>query len=116
MPEGGLELYAWIFMRLSGVALLFLALGHMVLMHILNSVEVIDYDFVARRYASVLWRTYDFLMLFLAMLHGVNGARTILADVVTHPGRRFLFQSILFTVGAVFLVLGALVIFTFQPV
>ena len=28
-PTGGFELYAWLFMRVSGVLLLFLALGHL---------------------------------------------------------------------------------------
>ena len=34
-----LESYAWFFMRLSGVALLLLAVGHMVMQHIQNDVH-----------------------------------------------------------------------------
>ena len=36
-PTGGLELYAWLFMRVSGIALLLLALGHLAIMHLINS-------------------------------------------------------------------------------
>ena len=73
-PESGLELYAWIFMRVSGLALLFLALGHLLVMHIIHNVDHIDFQFVAARYATPFWRTYDLLMLWFAMIHGVNGA------------------------------------------
>ena len=74
-PESGLELYAWIFMRISGLALLFLALGHLLMMHIIHNVASIDFRFVAARYATPFWRTYDLLMLWFAMIHGVNGVR-----------------------------------------
>ncbi|MBI4529908.1 MAG: succinate dehydrogenase, hydrophobic membrane anchor protein, partial [Candidatus Latescibacteria bacterium] len=83
--EGNFEVYAWLFMRVSGVVLLFMALGHLTVMHLLNSVEEIDYDFVAARFATPFWRSYDFVMLVLALLHGINGARTVLEDYV-HSG------------------------------
>lgn len=35
--ERGYERYFWLFMRLSGVAMLVLAVGHMVIQHVLNS-------------------------------------------------------------------------------
>ena len=41
-PQGGLELYAWLFMRISGVVLLFLALGHLAIMHLINNIEVVN--------------------------------------------------------------------------
>jgi succinate dehydrogenase / fumarate reductase membrane anchor subunit len=115
-PLGGLELYAWFFMRASGILLLLLALGHLAIMHIINSVDVIDYAFVAQRYATPFWRTYDLTMLWLALLHGGNGMRTIVDDYVRARGWRVLSLSILYAVGFVFLVLGSLVILTFQPV
>lgn len=115
-PESGLELYAWLFMRVSGVALVFLALAHLLIMHIINNVEVIDYRFVAARYATPFWRTYDLVMLWLAMLHGLNGARTVIDDYVIARGWRLAFLASLSMVGFVFLALGSLVILTFQPV
>jgi succinate dehydrogenase / fumarate reductase membrane anchor subunit len=115
-PSGGLELYAWIFMRVSGVALLFLALGHLAIMHVIHSIEVIDYEFVAARFATPFWRTYDLVMLWLAMIHGVNGMRTLVDDYVHPPGWRVFSLASLYVVGFILLVLGSLVIFTFQPV
>ena len=38
-PESGFELYAWLFMRVSGVVLLVMAILHLAIMHIINSSE-----------------------------------------------------------------------------
>jgi succinate dehydrogenase / fumarate reductase membrane anchor subunit len=103
-------------MRVSGVALLFLALGHLMIMHVINSIEVIDYEFVAGRFATPFWRTYDLVMLWLAMVHGVNGMRTLVDDYIHPPGWRVLSLASLYVVGFILLVLGSLVILTFQPV
>ncbi len=46
-PESRLEPYSWLFMRISGLVLVVLALGHLAIMHLVNSVEIIDYDWVA---------------------------------------------------------------------
>ena len=114
-PESGLELYAWIFMRISGLALLFLALGHLLIMHIIHNVDHIDFQFVAARYATPFWRTYDLLMLWFAMIHGVNGIRTVLADYVSARGWRVVSLASLYVLGFVLLTLGSLAILTFQP-
>jgi succinate dehydrogenase / fumarate reductase membrane anchor subunit len=114
-PAGGFELYAWFFMRISGIVLLGLALGHLVIMHITNSVDHIDYQFVAARYRTPFWRTYDLVMLWLALLHGLNGLRTVIDDYVQTKSWRLISLSCLWVVGLVFLVLGSLVILTFQP-
>jgi succinate dehydrogenase membrane anchor subunit len=114
-PESGLELYAWLFMRVSGVVLLFLALGHLLIMHIINNVDNIDFRFVALRYATPFWRTYDLVMLWLALIHGVNGVRTILVDYIGPRGWRAASLASLYVVGFIILALGSLAILTFQP-
>jgi succinate dehydrogenase / fumarate reductase membrane anchor subunit len=114
-PESGLELYAWIFMRVSGIVLLFLALGHLLIMHIIHNVDNIDFQFVAQRYATPFWRTYDLMMLWLAMIHGVNGVRTVLVDYVSPRGWRTASLASLFVLGFVLLTLGSIAILTFQP-
>lgn len=113
-PSGGFELWAWYFMRVSGLALVFLALGHLVIMHLINSVDSIDYAFVAARYATPLWRTYDGVMLTLALLHGANGARVVIDDYFSGM-KRVTFQAVLGLVTLVLLILGCYVLFTFQP-
>jgi succinate dehydrogenase / fumarate reductase membrane anchor subunit len=115
-PTEGFELFAWFFMRISGIVLIILALGHLAIMHVINNVEVIDYQFVARRYAAPFWRTYDLVMLWLALIHGLNGLRTVIDDYVHTRKWRAVSLSCLYFFGFVFLAIGSMVIFTFQPV
>jgi len=114
-PESGLELYAWMFMRVSGVVLLFLALGHLLIMHLINNVDNIDFQFVARRYATPFWRTYDLVMLWLALIHGLNGIRTLVGDYVRSKGWQAASLASLYVLGFILLALGSLTIMTFQP-
>jgi len=114
-PSGGAELYAWIFMRLSGVVLLLLALGHLFIMHVFNSVHNIDYNFVAGRYAKLFWRGYDLAMLWLALIHGLNGLRVVLDDALKGPVRDVAVRA-LYVIGIAFLALGTYVIIVFKPV
>ena len=113
-PESGFELYAWVFMRLSGILLLVLALVHLFYMHVLNNVEVIDFRFVAQRYATPFWRTFDLMMLWLALIHGLNGLRMVVIDYVPR-GWRFASLASIYVIGFIFLALGSLVILTFEP-
>jgi succinate dehydrogenase / fumarate reductase, membrane anchor subunit len=115
-PDSGLELYAWLFMRISGVVLLVLALGHLAIMHLINNIEVVNYSFVAARYMTPFWRTYDLVMLWLAMIHGTNGMRTLVDDYIPARGWRLVSLSSLYVVSFIILALGSLVIFTFTPV
>ncbi len=114
-PNNTFELYSWYFFRVSGILLLVLALLHLAIMHVINNVNVINYDFIAQRWASPLWRTYDLLLLFLALTHGLNGVRTLIYDYVQPRGWRVFSLSALYVVGLFFLLIGAQVIITFQP-
>jgi succinate dehydrogenase / fumarate reductase membrane anchor subunit len=115
-PESLLEVYSWIFMRVSGVGLVVFALGHLAIMHLVNNVDIINYSFVAHRFITPFWRTYDFILLWLAMIHGLNGVRIMIDDYLIGRGWRTLALSVLAVVGIIFLTLGSLVIVTFQPV
>jgi succinate dehydrogenase / fumarate reductase, membrane anchor subunit len=107
----------WYFMRISGVLLVLLALGHMLIMHVLVELagEEINFEFVARRYSVPFWRIYALLLLLLAMVHGVNGARIIIGDYV---GRGFIRSFLvvgLVATGAFLLLVGILVVAFFDP-
>lgn len=115
-PTGGFELWAWVFMRVSGLLLLGLALGHLAIMHLLTSVEQINYAFVATRFAKLGWRVYDLVLLALALLHGLNGLRTILDDYLHAPRARRVALVLLSGLGVTLLALGAWVIIAFEPV
>ena len=112
-PSGGPELRAWLFMRISGLVLLFLALGHFFIMHVFNSIHDIDFNFVSARYLNVLWRLYDLSMLWLAMIHGLNGLRTIWDDYLKDPLRGYVVHLTYWT-GFIFLALGTYVVIFFK--
>lgn len=107
------EAWSWAFMRLSGLALLFLALIHFSITHIINDVVETDYDFVAERWRNPLWRLFDWLLLVLALGHGVNGLRWIIDDYVRRPGPRKAARGVLFGLTAVLVVVGTLTILAF---
>ncbi len=110
------EMYAWIFQRISGVLLVVLVLGHLFIMNILDGgVQRINFAFVAGRWSSPFWQTWDLLQLWLAMLHGTNGMRTIINDYAQRDGTRFWLKMMLYSSSFLILVLGTLVIFTFDP-
>jgi succinate dehydrogenase / fumarate reductase, membrane anchor subunit len=110
------ELHAWVFMRISGIVLILLVLGHLLIVNILDSgVQRINFGFVAGRYASPFWRSWDLLMLWLAELHGTNGLRTIVNDYAERPRTRFWLKMLLYCSAVLVVALGTLVIFTFDP-
>jgi succinate dehydrogenase / fumarate reductase, membrane anchor subunit len=110
------EVWWWFFMRISGIILLFLVLIHLFVMHIQDAgVERVNFEFVAERWTNVGWKTFDWLMLFLALLHGANGLRIIIDDYVRRPGLRTGIKGTLYTVTAVLMVMGTAVLVTFDP-
>lgn len=114
--SGSFELWTWFFMRISGIALVFLVLGHFTIVHLIDGgIDRVDFAFVAGRWSSPFWQTWDWLMLFLGLLHGANGVKTIINEYVRVPARRAVIKSILYTLTLVFILLGTLVILTFDP-
>ena len=76
------ETLAWKWMRYSGLLLIPLAWGHVLIQDVLVGVHQIDIDYVAMRWAMLGWRVYDFLLLAFAFAHGVNGLRQVIRDYV----------------------------------
>lgn len=112
-PSGGFEVYAWYFMRISGLLLVFLAVGHFLIMHIFNKVEDVGYDFVIKRMADFKWRLWDGAMLVLALIHGLNGVRILIEDYL--KGKiRIVAHTINFIFLVIFLTLGMIFIFGFR--
>ncbi|HKU11034.1 MAG TPA: succinate dehydrogenase hydrophobic membrane anchor subunit [Sinomonas sp.] len=114
--KGGFEMAAWLFMRLSGIVLVVLIFGHLfVNLMVGNGVHAIDFGFVAGKWASPFWQWWDLAMLWLAMLHGTNGVRTIVNDYADRDTVRFWLLVVLYAAATAIVILGTLVIFTFDP-
>ena len=76
------EAVAWRWMRYSGLLLIPLAWGHVLIQDVLVGVHRIDLDYVAMRWAMLGWRVFDFLLLAFAFAHGMNGLRQVLNDYI----------------------------------
>lgn len=110
------ELQSWLFMRASGMLLVVLVFGHLfVNLMVGKGINALDFAFVAGKWANPFWQVWDLAMLWLAELHGMNGLRTIINDYSTRPNTRFVLKTLLYFSAFVVLVLGTLVIFTFDP-
>jgi len=114
-PMGGFELWMWLFMRISGILLVLLAVGHTLIMHVPDGgVSRIDFGFVASRWEYPFWRVWDWMLLSLALVHGVNGLRNITLDYVRRAGTRFAINMVFYVLGFAIFVLGTVVVLTFD--
>ncbi len=110
------EKWGWIYMRASGVVLVVLIFGHLfVNLYAGEGVKAIDFGFVAGKWASPFWQWYDAALLWLALIHGSNGMRTIVNDYSTGPRLNTWLKRAIFVSTVLLILLGTLVIFTFDP-
>jgi succinate dehydrogenase / fumarate reductase, membrane anchor subunit len=110
------ELYGWVFMRMSGIVLVALVSVHLVVNLVMgDGINQVDFAFVAGKWANPFWQVWDLAMLWLAMLHGTNGVRTIINDYAERDRTRFWLKMALYAAFLLVVVLGTLVIFTFDP-
>ena len=112
--SGGFETFSWYFFRISAVALIFLVIIHLLLNHVTTDVSCTSYQLVSIRYSNVFWRVYDWLLLTLALLHGMNGLRVVIDDYVRSRGWRLTLQSANGLLTLVFFMLGTITLITFQ--
>ncbi len=87
------ERFAWMFMRWSGLLLVFLALSHFWMQHVIIGTHQITFAGTVLRWGAsgdpvtveqVIWRLYYAVIIILAMLHGLNGLRTVVFDYFGH--------------------------------
>jgi succinate dehydrogenase / fumarate reductase membrane anchor subunit len=114
-PRQNFETWSWFFMRVSGLVLIFLALLHFSITHILNDVADTDAQFVARRWDNPMWRVFDWALLALALLHGLNGLRWIIDDYVRSPAKRAAVKAVLYTVTGSLFAYGTFTILSYRP-
>jgi succinate dehydrogenase hydrophobic anchor subunit len=101
------RLAAYALMRVTGVALSVLAVGHFAVTHLVTDVAGDNSAFVARRLSSALWTAWDAALLAAALAHGTVGARLALAEVASRRTARTLergvtaLAAVLFVVGTI---------------
>ncbi|MGP9682681.1 MULTISPECIES: succinate dehydrogenase, hydrophobic membrane anchor protein [unclassified Brachybacterium] len=110
------EMLSWLFMRVSGVLLVILVFGHLfVNLWLGEGVKGIDFAFVGGKWSNPFWQVWDLLMLWLGLFHGGNGVRTIINDYARSSTLRLTLKGLLYFAVVVTVILGTLVIFTFNP-
>ncbi|MBX3194039.1 MAG: succinate dehydrogenase hydrophobic membrane anchor subunit [Schumannella sp.] len=109
------EKWGWLYMRFSGILLVVLIFGHLLVNLFLgDGVSAIDFAFVAGKLADPFWIVWDTLLLWLALIHGANGMRTLTNDYARGK-LRVVLLVLLAGATVVLLVLGTLVLTTFDP-
>ncbi|MFV9456198.1 succinate dehydrogenase [Rhodococcus sp. NM-2] len=99
--KGNFEKYAWVFMRFSGVMLLVLVVVHVYVNLVAgDGVHKVDFAFVAGKWANPFWQLWDLAILWLAVLHGTNGVRIIIADYSSRPVVRFWLTTCIYSAAA----------------
>ncbi|WP_334151789.1 succinate dehydrogenase hydrophobic membrane anchor subunit [Microbacterium sp.] len=111
-----LEKWGWVFMRASGIVLVVLIFGHLFInLMVGEGIHALDFAFIAGKFATPFWQWWDVLMLWLALIHGANGMRTIVNDYVTNEKARKALVWALGLSAGLLILLGTLVVFTFDP-
>ena len=101
------RLMAWVLVRVTGVLLSVLVLGHFAMTHIITDVSDTGTSFIARRWSSAVWLVWDGLLLLCALVHGASGVWVAIEDYATSPTRRRLAQRGLMLLSTVLFVIGS---------
>lgn len=100
------EMIAWKWMRYSGLLLIPLAWGHVLIQDVLVGVDNIDLNYVSMRWAYLGWRIYDLFLLVFALAHGINGLRQVVLDFVSKKKNIRLVNQAAFVYWLVMVLLG----------
>jgi len=108
--------FAWLFQRVSGVALVVILFLHFILIHFLTD-GAITYEKVAWRLSSPYYKAWELLFLTLGLIHAMNGVKLVIDDYVHNEGWRTILTSLNWVVTLLFFLFGTITVitFTYQP-
>lgn len=94
--------------RVTGLILAVLVLGHFAVTHFVTDVAETGSQFIARRWGSVLWLSWDATMLAAAMLHGAAGVWISIEDYTPDEKKRRRRQRTLIWISTLLFALGSI--------
>ncbi len=110
--SGGWELAIWYLIRLTGLGLFVTALAHYSIMHFVFDPAAQTAGWIETdRWASIAWRTVDWLMLSFVTFHSFMGMRTVVQDY-TSGGLKTLLTMALYLGAFVLFAMGTIVVAT----
>ena len=92
--EPSSRVFGYVALRVTGLMLSVLVLGHFAVTHFVTDVARDDSAFVSRRLSSTLWIAWDATMLAAALAHGAFGVRLAIADYSTDARVRRLWERV----------------------
>lgn len=110
------EKWGWIYMRASGVLLVVLIFGHLFVNLVLgDGIKAIDFAFVGGKWSSPFWQVWDGLMLWLALIHGGNGMRTLVNDYAHNRTVNRILKWAILAAVVVLIGIGTFTVTVFNP-
>jgi succinate dehydrogenase / fumarate reductase membrane anchor subunit len=106
-----LDTWIWLFLRWSGLALIPLVWGHILLQDVIVGVHRIELDYVVWRWSFIGWQIYDIALLGFAFAHGMNGLRNVLNDYIHSEAAQRTVGWAIFIVWLVITTIGGIAIF-----
>jgi succinate dehydrogenase / fumarate reductase, membrane anchor subunit len=116
--KGGVnwEKWGWMYMRISGVLLVVLIFGHLFVNLVLgDGIKAIDFAFVGGKWSDPFWQVWDGLMLWLALIHGGNGMRTLVNDYAHNPMINRILKWAILAAVVVLIGIGTFTVTVFNP-
>ena len=101
------ETWMYWFMRYSGVLLIPLVYGHVIIKDIIHGVHAIDLNYVALYWGTLGWRVYDAALLAFTLAHGMNGLKQVAEDYIHQPARISLVRKIILALWLLVTISGA---------
>jgi succinate dehydrogenase / fumarate reductase membrane anchor subunit len=103
-------------MRVSGVLLVVLIFGHLFVNLVLgDGIKAVDFAFVAGKWANPFWQVWDGLMLWLALIHGGNGMRTLVTDYAHNRTVNRIRKLAILAAVVVLIAIGTFTVTVFNP-
>jgi succinate dehydrogenase hydrophobic anchor subunit len=96
----------YVTVRVTGLILAVLVLGHFAMTHVVTDVAEADAGFIAERWGSALWLGWDGTMLTAALVHGAAGAWIAIEDYTADRVRRRRRLGLLAAATALLLAIG----------
>ena len=114
MRKENLELWSWIFQRITAVFLVIGLFVHFWVLHYIDSAsKPVTFELVTKRLSSPGWIIFDSLLLIAALYHGLNGIWSIILDWNPRKSFKCSLGWILSVIGVLALIIGIYTIIPF---